>query len=44
MHYIVTELNSSHVVMAAKYNKTNNVSVNVTLRRVRVTIIAEQTE
>jgi len=44
MHYTVTELNSSHVVIAAKYNKTGSISINVTLRRVRVTIIAEQTQ
>jgi hypothetical protein len=42
MHYTVTELNTSHVVIAAKYNKTGNISINVTWRRVRVTIVAEQ--
>jgi len=42
MHYTVTELNTSHVVIAAKYNKTGCVSINVTSRRVPVTIIAEQ--
>jgi hypothetical protein len=44
MHYTVTELNTSHVVIVAKYNKTANVRINVIFRRVRVTIIAEQTQ
>jgi hypothetical protein len=44
MHCTVTELKASHVVIAAEYNKTGSVSINVTLMRVRVTIIDEKTQ
>ena len=44
MQYTVTELNTSHVVIVAKYKQTGKISINVTWRRFRVTIIAEQTQ
>jgi hypothetical protein len=44
MHYTVTGPNTSHVVIAANYNKAGNIRINVRLRRVRVTVIAVQTQ